>query len=207
MLLWRTRRLLLCVGLGAAVAAGTSAARPAPPASRPIVVLASDVPAGETLGASSVTVLDVPLAAAPPCALATPDEVVGAAPAVALAAGTPLCAELLVRAVGAGLVPGTVVVPVRLGDAAVAGLLTPGTRVDVVVPGAPDPTGVASTEARVLARRALVLPSPASPSASGGLLLGEPAADPVVLLAVAEADAPRLTAAAVSTAVGVVLVA
>lgn len=204
---WRGRHVLACVGVGILAAAVVTAASPAPPAQRTVLALAHDVPAGEPLVAAALTVVDVPADLAPPCALGAPGGAVGAAPAVSLRAGTFLCAEMLVRG-AAELPPGTAAVPVRLADPQVAGLLTAGMRVDVVVPSSPDVSGEpVDADGRVLTRNALVLPSPAPTASSDGGLLGVgAAAEPVVLLAVRVKEAPTVAAVAVSGSLGVVLV-
>lgn len=204
---WRGRRVLVSVGLGVLAAAVVTAASPPPPPHREVVALARDVPAGEPLTAAALRRINVPAAGSPPCAFTVPGDAVGAVPAVALRAGTFLCAELLVRGT-ADLPPGSAAVPVRLADPQVAALLAPGMRVDVVVPSAPDASGEpVVADGRVLTRGALVLPSPAPAAPSDAGLLGvAPAAEPVVLLAVRVNDAPTVAASAVSGSLSVVLV-
>lgn len=204
-LAWRGRHVLVSLALGVLAAAVVTAASPPPPLQRAVVVLAHDVVAGEPLGAPDLTRTAVPVDGAQPCALTTPDDAVGASPAVDLAGGTHLCPDLLVRG-AAELPPGTAAVPVRLADPRVAALLLAGTRVDVVVPSAPDPTGnTAGAEGRVLTHDALVLPAPAAAD-EGGLLGGTTVSEPVVLLAVRVKDAPIVAASAVSGGLAVVLV-
>lgn len=205
-LAWRSRRILVCVGLGVLAWAFVSAAQPAPPPQRTVVVLARDVPAGEPLNAAALALTQVHTSSAAPCALDAIEPVLGAHPAVALAAGTPLCPEMLVRG-AAALPPGTAAVPVRLADAQVAAMLAPGTRVDVIQPGVPDPSGTATHEGQVLTHDALVLPSPARTSQDAGLLGTATTDEPVVLLAVRVKEAPDVAAAAVSGGLGVILVA
>ena len=202
---WRGRHVLACAGLGLLAAAVVHAASPPPPPQASVVTLARDVPAGEPLTGADLTLVDVPASGVPSCTLDALPDALGAAPAVGLAAGTLLCPELLVRG-AADLPPGTAAVPVRLADPQVAALLAVGTRVDVVVPSPSDPTGAQSPTGLVLARDALVLPSPATVPDTGGLLGGTAAAEPVVLLAVRVNDAPTVAASAVSGSLGVVLV-
>ncbi|QIK84252.1 SAF domain-containing protein [Sanguibacter sp. HDW7] len=205
-LAWRGRHVLVSLALGVLAAAVVTAASPPPPPQRAVVVLAHDVVAGEPLEASDLTSTTAPVDGAQPCALTTPGDAVGASPAVDLTRGTHLCPELLVRGT-ADLPPGTAAVPVRLADPRVAALLLAGTRVDVVVPSTPDPTGdTAAAEGRVLTHDALVLPAPAATEDEGGLLGGTTAAEPVVLLAVRVKDAPVVAASAVSGGLAVVLV-
>ncbi|MGP7960261.1 RcpC/CpaB family pilus assembly protein [Sanguibacter sp. A247] len=205
-LAWRSRRIVACAGLGVLAWALVTATQPPQPSRSAVVALARDVPAGQPLSASALTLTLVHSGSAPPCALDTIDAALGSHPAIALAAGTPLCPEMLVRG-AAALPPGTAAVPVRLADAQVAVMLVPGTRVDVIQPGAPDPGGAATAEGRVLTRDALVLPSPPPGAQDAGLLGTSAAAEPIVLLAVHVKDAPDVAASAVSGGLGVILVA
>lgn len=198
--------MLACAGLGLLAAAVVHAASPPPPPQRSVVTLGRAAAAGVPLVAGDLTLVTVPADAVPPCALTSLPDALGASPAVGLAAGTYLCPDLLVRGTAA-LPPGTAAVPVRLTDPQVAALLPVGTRVDVVVPSAPDPTGaVADPAGHVLTHGALVLPSPAPVETTSGLLGGTTAPEPVVLLAVRADDAPTVAASAVSGSLGVVLV-
>ncbi|WP_432457766.1 SAF domain-containing protein [Cellulomonas iranensis] len=203
LLLWRSRALVAALCLGATAAAVVHAVRPPPPATVPVVVLTRDVPAGTTLTPDDVTVARVAPGAAPQRVVTTVPDAVGGVTAVALPASMPLAPALLVDAALTGP-PGTVVTAVRLDDPAVAALLAPGLRVDLV---AARPEG---GHGRTVARRALVLPAPADgPAGAGGGLLGGVAAPdeapPVVValtpdeaLAVAESSASsRLVAVVV----------
>jgi Flp pilus assembly protein CpaB len=133
---------------------------------------------------------------APPGALRTVGALLGRAAVVGLPAGAPLHATLVSDdGVSAAAPRGTVVVPVRLSDDAVASLLRPGDRVDLL---AGTTSGSAPADVpQYLARGALVLPVPAerTPEGAGGLL--GPASDgdrPVTLVAVTPEDAPQLSA-------------
>ena len=147
----------------------------APPPGVPVVTAAADLPAGTPLTGASLTVAELP--AAPAGTVADPGDLVGRVLAAPLRAGEPVTD---VRLVGPGLTAllpaGQVAAPVRLADLAVAGLAAPGDRIDVLAT-APD-----SARAEVVARGALVLAAPDD----GGLLV----------LAVDEATAATLAAAA-----------
>jgi Flp pilus assembly protein CpaB len=130
---------------------------------------------------------------------------VGRRLAVPVPAGLVLVPELLVP-VEAVPPAGTVVVPVRFGDAGVAAVLRPGTLVDVVAAGVHD-----GEEPARLARGATVLPTPAraDTDTAGGGLLGGPAPaedDAPVLLAVTPDESVRLGAAGSSRVLGAVIV-
>ncbi|MEV6830387.1 SAF domain-containing protein [Amycolatopsis sp. NPDC051102] len=105
----------------------------------PTVLAARDLPSGAALHAADVRLADVPDQARPTGVLSSLDAVDGRLLAGAVRAGEPLTDVRLVTVPAPGE-PGTATVPVRLADAAVAELLGPGRRVDVVAapePGAP----------------------------------------------------------------------
>ena len=230
LLTWRARRPLaaLCAGLAALVAVGLL--RSADPPTARVPVAARDLALGAVLAAGDVRLTDVPLALVPaglvnpdpdPDAMkgrAGPDDagpggsaveaLVGRRLAVAVPAGLPLVAGLLVDDAAAGP-PGTVVVPVRFADAGVADVLTPGMRVDVVAAALHD-----GDEATRLARAAVVLAGPGadagtSSSGSGGGLLGGGATaseSAPVLLAVDPEESVALSGAAASRVLSAVIV-
>jgi pilus assembly protein CpaB len=169
--------------------------RPPPPPTVDVAVTARPVAAGTELGRDDVVLRAIAADLAPPGAVHSVRELLGRAAVVGLPAGAPLHTTLVSDGgVSAAAPRGTVVVPVRLSDDAVAALLRPGDRVDLLAgttsgtePGAPP---------QYLARSALVLPVPAErePEGSGGLL--GPASDgdrPVTLVAVSPRDAPELS--------------
>ena len=150
-----------------------SAAAPSP--GTPVVTAAADLPAGTVLTDASLGLTELPTA--PAGSAADPADLAGRVLAAPVRAGEPVTD---VRLVGSGLTAllpaGQVAAPVRLADLAVAGLAAPGDRVDVLAT-VPD-----SARAEVVARGALVLAAPDD----GGLLV----------LAVDEATAATLAAAA-----------
>ncbi len=170
-----------CLAALLAVGALVLALRPPdPPAAAPlpgtpVVTAATDLSAGTTLTGASLSVTE--LAAAPGGAAADPGDLVGRVLAAPLRAGEPVTD---VRLVGPGLTAllpaGQVAAPVRLADLAVAALAGPGDRVDVLAT-APD-----AARAGVVARGALVLAAPDD--------------DGLLVLAVDEATAATLAAAA-----------
>ncbi|GAA1731661.1 hypothetical protein GCM10009809_28900 [Isoptericola hypogeus] len=218
--LWRTRFVLAAACCGLAAAVVVQALRPEPPPTVDVVVPAHPLAAGEPVQPSDLSTRTVPAELVPPDVLTEPGAVVGRAPAVPLPAGLPLHADLLP---GGGIVAqapkGAVVVPVRLDETA-AGWLRPGDRVDLLArddggvvpdPGTDD-DGADDDGDVYLARRALVLPGPGTPTTDGGggglLGVDDPAsaARDVTLVAVAPDDAVRLSAASGWGTVGAVLV-
>ncbi|MEJ8280343.1 SAF domain-containing protein [Pseudonocardia spirodelae] len=178
-----------------AAAAVVVALLPSPAGDRVAVpVAARDLAPGTALAAADVVVADWPAALVPGGVPADPAAPVGRLLAGAVGAGEPLT-EL--RLVGPALAaatggPGASVVPLRPADPAVAALLAPGARVDVVT-GGPD-------GARVLAGRAGVVavlpPAPGAGRADGG---------PLVLVALPEAEATAVAAATLAGEVTVTL--
>ncbi len=170
--------------------------RPPPPPTVDVAVTARAVTAGTELTRDDVVVRAIAADLAPPGAMHTVRGLLGRAAVVGLPAGAPLHTTLVSDdGVSAAAPRGTVVVPVRLSDDAIAALLRPGDRVDLL---AGTTTGSEPAAApRYLARSALVLPVPAErePEGAGGLL--GPASDgdrPVTLVAVTPQDAPELSA-------------
>lgn len=131
----------------------------------PVVFTTRDIPAGSTLGADDVLVADAPASFAPSGALTSTDEAVGRVIAGSARAGEPLTDTRLVgHGVGHATANGdSSAVPIRLADSAVAELLQPGVKVDVVTVD-DDTNG-----SRVLASNATVvtITSPAGESQLG----------------------------------------
>lgn len=200
-LLWRGRFLVAAVALGVAAACTVQAVRPPDPPTSAVVVAARPIDAGTTLTSADVRTARVPTALAPDGAIAEPDAVLGASAAVPIATGAPVLHGFLADDEVRGP-PGTVVATVRFADPAVAGLLSPGVRVDVLAATAEGGPGA------VVATRALVLPVAHQPSSAGGLGLGGGTGDASVpvLLAVAPAEAPTLAGAAASALLSAVVV-
>ncbi|GAA4360090.1 Flp pilus assembly protein CpaB [Angustibacter luteus] len=188
-----------CAAAATAVALGTLAPDPRPGV--PVLVAARDVPAGAALQDGDLDVVRRPATEVPAQALTSTDAAVGRVVAAPLRAREVLTRSRLVgRSLLAARPAGDVMVPVRMADGAASALLTPGSRVDVLV-AAPD-----QPAARTVARGATVLavPGAASSGASTGgstLLGGSAATDPgqggLVLLAVPASTGNDLAQAAV----------
>lgn len=133
---WRRRlRLRQLAAAVLVVLAGILAFAPGtgPPRGSPVVVAAVEIPAGATVGPADVAVREWPAGLAPTGALHGAQAAVGHVLVGAAHAGEALTD---LRLVGAGPVPpGQAAVPIRVTDAGVAALLTPGSRVDVGAPG------------------------------------------------------------------------
>lgn len=195
-ILWRWRFVLAAALFGAAATLAVHVLRPPPPPTVDVAVTARPVAAGTQLTREDVVMRAVAATIAPPGAARTVRDLLGRTAVVGLPAGAPLHAALVSDdGISAAAPPGTVVVPVRLSDDAVAALLRPGDRVDLL---AGTTSGVEpAAEPRYLARDALVLPVPSgrAPAAAGGLLGPASEADrPVTLVAVNPGDAPELSA-------------
>nr|WP_210728447.1 SAF domain-containing protein [Cellulomonas septica] len=200
-LLWRSRPALLALALAAAGLGVVGALRPTPPSTVDVLVVVRAVAAGAVLVDQDVTVRALPAVVAPQGVATQADAVVGRVAAVDLTAGTPLVPGVLVAADATGP-PGTVVATVRLVDQAAADLLRPGMRVDVLA-AVPD-----EGEGRLVATRALVLPTPPSRSDDAGLAALGPADDaaPPVLLAVTPDEARALAGASATALLSAVVV-
>ncbi|HEY0500175.1 MAG TPA: SAF domain-containing protein [Kutzneria sp.] len=101
----------------------------------PVLVAARDVPAGATLTRDDVRIRSLPAAYAPAGTITDTAAAVGRVLAGAARSGEPITDVRLVGPENTLLAtgnPDAVAVPVRLTDAAVADLLRPGSRVDVV---------------------------------------------------------------------------
>lgn len=120
----------------------------------PVLVAARDLPPGVTLRASDVKVSRQPPSTRPASALTAPSQIAGRVLAGATTAGEPLTRARLVGPENSRLAagdPDAAAVPFRLADPAVADLLTPGVRVDVVT------VAPSSAQPLVLASNATVL--------------------------------------------------
>jgi pilus assembly protein CpaB len=151
---WPRRRTLRRLAATALVLlAAALALRPSHPqtTTTPMLVAAHDLAAGTTLRATDVAVVHLSPEFRPRAALTRPREAVGRVLAGATTTGEPVTRA---RLLGGTLDPTTAAVPFRLADPAVAALLTPGARVDVVTvtPNAGEPL-VLATNATILTVR------------------------------------------------------
>jgi len=157
----------------------------------PMLVAARDLPPGTTLRAGDVEVSRLPPSLRPPAALTTPAQVTGRVLASATTAGEPLTRARLVGPENSRLSTGdptASAVPFRLADPAVAGLLTPGARVDVVT------VAQSNADPLVLATNATVLTVRRADADSS-----------LVVIALPQEEATRVAAAALDQRVAVTL--
>lgn len=163
----------------------------------PVVVAADDLSPGTVLSRHDLTVALLPRNAAPSGSSPEAGRLVGRTLAAGVRAREPLTD---VRLVGAGLTAllpaGLVAAPVRLADLAVAVLVSPGDRVDVLA----TPSG--ADRADVVAGHALVLATPARAGPPAGVSGGDAG---VLLIAVDPPTAARLAAASTTSTVTVSL--
>jgi pilus assembly protein CpaB len=184
------------------------ALRPAPPAGSPavrtvpVLVAATDLPAGTVLAPADLTRTELPEAQAPDGASGPGPGLTGRILAAPVRRGEVVTD---VRVVGPGLwsqvPPGQVAAPVRLADLAVATLLHAGDRVDVLA------TDAATGAAEVVAAGALVLSAPVGTEPDAGA--GRPGAPPedagLLVLAVPPETARVLAGAATTGSLTVTL--
>ncbi|WP_250446492.1 SAF domain-containing protein [Actinotalea sp. C106] len=223
-LLWKGRGALLVGALLVAAWTVVQQLAPSGPATTPVVVTTREVLRGEALEARDLRVAHLPERLAPEGSLGDPAPLVGRATAVTLTAGLPVVDPLLDGArFGVEPPSGTVVVPVRLADASVAGLLRAGDRVDLVGPApsgpgygtsaGPEDEESALPQPVLLAQGAVVLDLGGDGQEEAGLGLsgvtgatssGEDAA--VTVVAVSPEEGRALAATGSWTALGAVLV-
>lgn len=163
----------------------------ATPPTVPVLVAAHDLPPGVTLRAADVSVSQSPPSLRPAAALTTPTQATGRVLTSATTAGEPLTRARLLGPENSHLTtsdPNAAAVPFRLADPAVADLLTPGARVDVVTvsENGPDPQ-ILATDATVLTVR--------QPTKDSSL----------VVIALPREEATRVAAAALGQPVAVTL--
>jgi pilus assembly protein CpaB len=191
--------LLAAAALVLALRPDPAPARDAAPATVPLAVAATDLPAGRVLTASDLAVARLPPDVVPGGSARETAPLVGRVLAGSVRSGEPLTD---VRLVGAGLTallaPDEVAAPVRLADLAVAALVRTGDRVDVLA--TPPDAGAA----QVVAPDALVLASGGSARDSPPGTLADPAAG-LLLIGVDEPTAALLAAAATSSTLTVTL--
>lgn len=190
-------------GLLLVLALGLLAAPSVAPAGTPVLVAARDLAPGVALGPADVAVRLLPGELVPAGAFAEPGAVAGRQVVGGVRAGEALTDVRLlgpVAAVAAAGVPDAAGVPVRLADAGVAALLTPGTRVDLVAAGAGDAGAVPADPAdpALLAPGAVVLAVLPAPERTAG-------SAPVVVVALPAALAARVATVSLREEVTVTL--
>jgi Flp pilus assembly protein CpaB len=132
------RRPLAALLAAGAVLAGVHEVRPPPSPSVPVPTAARDLPSGTVIAGDDIITVDYADGTEPAGLV---DDAVGRVLAAPLRAGEPLTDVRLVGPDLAQAYPGSVLVPVRLPDAEVAGLLRVGDRIDLL---SADPQGAAA---------------------------------------------------------------
>ncbi len=195
LLVSRHRRLLATLAVFCSVWAGLTSLAPGTPPGVAVVVAAATVPGGTPLTDAQVAVRTLPPDAVPVAALTDPASAVGRTPAGPINEGSVLTEVMLVGgATAAG--SAEAVVPARLDDAGIVGLLRVGDSIDLM---ATDPqTG----EVTRVARGARVVSVPGG--AEGPLGVGSGDED-LLLLAVSAEEATEITRAAATSRLSVVL--
>jgi Flp pilus assembly protein CpaB len=128
---YRFRRPLAAASAGLAVLLLAAALRPASGALVDVAVASSDLPPGSTLTAQDISLEPLPADYLPPGAMTDPADAVGRTIAGAISAGEPITQSRLVTQ--GPRADGLHTVPVRLADAEAAGLLVPGSVIDLVL--------------------------------------------------------------------------
>ena len=187
----------------------SAALRPAQPHTVLVLVARHDLIPGSTLQAGDLDLRPVPEALAVSDAASVPDLVVGRAIASVVLSGEVVRQRDVVAAPLLGeLGQGLVATPVRLSDAAAAGLVRAGDLVDILAATAGDATGVSS--AAVVAARVRVLVIPTDATSAGLLGSGDSASASsgggfVIVLVTTTAQALDLARASVRSRLSIVL--
>lgn len=174
----------LLAGLAVWVVVGASTAPPPP--TTPVWTAARDLPGGTVLTRNDLTRTGYAPASVPRAAIRSTGAVVGRTLATPLGAGEPVTTRQLVGAEPLADYPGRAAVAVRIPDADVVGLLTPGQHVALV---ASDPQGARPPERLVDDAVVLSVPRPSRTAASSALT------GRLVVLAVAADRADAVAAA------------
>lgn len=143
------RRSLAALAAGLAVLCGLMAVRPALPESSVVVAAARDLPGGTTLAEADLVEVSLPAGTVPAGAATEASGVVGRTINGPLARLSVVTEASVAQ--GQSLARrGMVVAALPLTDAALAGLVSPGSRIDIIGPKAGS-AGVLATDVRVVA--------------------------------------------------------
>ncbi|WP_258059866.1 Flp pilus assembly protein CpaB [Arthrobacter sp. ZGTC212] len=197
------RRRRLIAALLCCAAAGTAVQALLPPAAgeNPLVVSASDLPAGAVLTSRDLRTVTVPAATMPPGSFAAPGQVAGQRLATPLKQGSPVLQTSLVgKGLLTGAPPGSVAVAIRPADPAMVALLAPGQLVDVVLAGS---DGMQHSDSPVLLASGAPILWTAADGASAWP--GSAETDAMVVLAAAPDQAAALASASGSGLVHLIL--
>jgi Flp pilus assembly protein CpaB len=187
------RRLLGALLAALATWLVLQAATAPPPATVPVWTAARDLPSGTVLGPHDLARTGFLPGSVPGAALRSLEGVVGRTLATPLGAGEPVTTAHLAGAEALAGRPGRSAVAVRIPDADVVALLTPGQRVALV---ATDPQGGAPPERLVEDAEVLAVPRT---TAGAEALTGR-----LVVLAVPDTQSDDVVAAAATRYLGVI---
>jgi Flp pilus assembly protein CpaB len=171
------------------------AATAPPPEADPVWTAAHDLPSGTVLSRADLARTDFAPGSVPDAAVRSVDAVVGRTLATPLGSGEPVTEAHLTGSERLAGYPGRSAVAIRIPDADVVALLTPGQRVALV---ASDPQGGQQPERIVDDAAVLALPK-SDPDAGPTALPGR-----LVVLAVPRDDADEVVAAGTTRYLGVV---
>ena len=180
------RRLLGALSAAFAAWLVVQAASTPPPATVPVWTAARDLSSGTVIGPHDLRRTGFAPGSVPPAAVRSLGSVVGRTLATPVGTGEPVTPAHLVGADRLAGYPGRAAVAVRIPDADVAALLTPGQRVDLV---ASDPQGGRPPERLVADAAVLAVPR----GDGGGAVTGR-----LVVFAVPDGVADDVAAAGVS---------
>jgi len=182
------RRKLAVVATIAAVLTGVSAAAPAGPTMITVVKAKSQLPGGTVLSASDLVLDRVVASDVPDGVVTDTNELLGKMLAAPVAENQ-MMTLLSTTATRTAVLPGHVIAPLKLADAALAALIRPGDVVDVI---AADPDGEQGAVVAANARVVTVLQQPSDrmgPGPEGALVLIDVDSQTAAVLARAAASA------------------
>ena len=181
---WHRRGLGL-LALCFALITGLGAALSPPTAPVALVVAARALPPGAALAASDLAVVMVNDEQVPDGAFTDPQQVIGRPLVISLTKNTPITTSVLTSESLTDHDAGEVLVPFRVRDADVAGLLRVGDRLTIV---AASPEGISTTVAEHL--RVARLPS----SANGGLMSASSSSGALIVVTATRSVAQQVAA-------------
>jgi pilus assembly protein CpaB len=200
-LVLRHRRALAACLVGIAAINIFGALAPGPGAQRSVVVATKNIMAGQILTATSLRTVKWPTRLVGTDWPDTVEVLVGRTSTGAIAIGEPVTATRVIGRTKLVQPTGTVLVPVRIADAATITLVNPGDLVDVVAAWPAGQTGPANATTVASRVRIVTIPRPASGS------LGSAVDGALLVVAVPTSTAIRLAAAAVSARLSIALLA
>lgn len=185
---WHRRKLAVLAAM-IAVLCTVSAAAPADPPTVPVVVAHRDLAGGHLLTGDDLRIERYPTALAPADALTEPAPIEGRMLIGSAGRGTPIGRGAVVAPRDLNPGAGRSMVPIRLDDPGIVGLLRVGDLIDVLA------TGSGDAPSRTIAAGARILAFPAQESGAGPLGASSGPAGRLVLLEVSPGEASELVAA------------